>query len=166
MRWHFQSFRSRVIGRSWLSRSSDLLMPNFSAKIAALQMYPFAIYCPFECQWGGGVQWHNNLLLFKHTQCTYPKRGGGGGGTHVYWWYGDVPLWRPPFSDPDFRSLDTTHNRNSAQKTPITKHLRSHAYQNSRVVARDCSPRSPLLVLNVQFPRPQFFTLLVSFVVP
>ena len=32
--------------------------------------------------------------------------GGGGGGTHVYWWYGDVPLWRPPFSDPDFRSLD------------------------------------------------------------
>ena len=46
----------------------------------------------------------------------------------VYWWYGDVPLWRPPFSDPDFRSLD-----------PVTKHLRSHAYQNSRVVARDCS---------------------------
>ena len=69
--------------------------------------------------------------------------GGGGGGTHVYWWYGDVPLWRPPFSDPDFRSLDTTHNRKSAQKTPVTKHLRSHAYQNSRVVARDCSPRSP-----------------------
>ena len=23
MRWHFRSFRSRVIGRSWLSRSSD-----------------------------------------------------------------------------------------------------------------------------------------------
>ena len=33
--------------------------------------------------------------------------GGGGGGTHVYWWYGDVPLWRPPFSDPDCRSQDT-----------------------------------------------------------
>ena len=133
-----------------------------------------------------------------------PHSAPGGGGTHVYWWYGDVPLWRPPFSDPDFRSVDTTHNRNSAQKTPITKHLRSHAYQNSRVVARDCSPRSPglktpensslhcslanlrctcmhvmevimynvlhypisLLVLNVQFPIPHFFTLLVSFVVP
>ena len=67
----------------------------------------------------------------------------GGGGTRVYWWYGDVPLWRPPFSNPDFRSLDTTHNRNSVQKTPITKHLRFPClYQNSWVVARDCSPRS------------------------
>ena len=33
MRWHFRSFRSRVIGRSWLSRSSDLPIPDFSAKI-------------------------------------------------------------------------------------------------------------------------------------
>ena len=76
---------------------------------------------------------------------TYSESGGGGGGggTHVYWWYGEMSLWRPPFSDPDFRSLDTTHNRNSAQKIPVTKHLRSHAYQNSWVVARDCSPRSP-----------------------
>ena len=38
---------------------------------------------------------------------TGPKPGGGG-GTHVYWWYGDVPLWvwRSPFSDPDVRPLD------------------------------------------------------------
>ena len=33
MRCHFWSFRSRVIGRSWLSRSSD---PRFSANFAAL----------------------------------------------------------------------------------------------------------------------------------
>ena len=128
--------------------------------------------------------------------CKPWPRGEGGGGALMC--IGGV-YWRPPFSDSDFRSLDTTHNRNSAQKTPVTKHLHSHAYQNSWVVARDCSPRSPglktpensslhctlanlrcmhvteviiynvlhypisLLVLNVQFPRPHFFTLLGSF---
>ena len=73
------------------------------------------------------------LLLFKdgwEPEGCCPGGGGGGGGTHVYWWYGDVPLWWPPFSDPDVRSLDP------------------HAYQNSRVVVRDCSPRSPGRVLS------------------
>ena len=74
---------------------------------------------------------------------THP--GGGGGHSRVLVVRGRAAL-TTPFFRPRFPfSIDTTHNtRNSAQKTPVTKHLRSHCLSKLvEVVARDCSSRSP-----------------------
>ena len=34
--------------------------------------------------------WSTQYVPSKTGTCT--PGGGGGEGTHVYWWYGDVPL--------------------------------------------------------------------------
>ena len=52
----------------------------------------------------GSIDLFTNIYVhFKHS---FQTAGGGGGHSHIWPKYGYVPLWRPPFWEPIFCSLD------------------------------------------------------------